>query len=143
MRRERGERSSPFARSSLICLLIAFSTDGVSPKGKTGGMRLCQTSTAGIVSKKGFFLSVPGMNSGFVADRHVPRPAAEGWSSGSGRASSMAVLRAREGEALLRRGFRVDVSPSTWPLLGLAFRARLPPGPLLAALLSASCSVAR
>lgn len=36
-----------------------------------------------MVSKSGFFFPVPGMYSGFVTDRIVPRPGAEGWSRGS------------------------------------------------------------
>lgn len=74
----------PRARSSLICLLSSRSMKGVSPKGKYGGIRLCQTSGAGMVSKKGFSLpSVPGMCWGFVDERMLPRSGADAWPDAS------------------------------------------------------------
>ena len=88
-------KNIPLDKSRLIWSLITFSIYGVSPKGKYGGMRLCQTSGAGMVSKKGFSLCtlspfIAGRNWGFVDERAVPRPGAEGWSKSKGFTDGLA-----------------------------------------------------
>ena len=85
---------SPLARSSVICLLISLSMNGVSPNGKNGGILRCHTSGAGIVSKNGFFLRVlvSGMNSGFVTEWVAPRPSIEGCPFDNGASSSAALF---------------------------------------------------
>jgi len=50
---------------------------GVSPNGKYGGMRLCQISGPGNVSKNGFILFVPLISSGLVDETILPRLAAK------------------------------------------------------------------
>lgn len=84
----------PLERSALICLLISRSMNGVSPNGKNGAIRRCQTSGAGMVSKNGFFLRVlvSGMNSGFVTEWVAPRPLPDGSPFSSGTTSSPSLF---------------------------------------------------
>lgn len=115
----------PLLRSSLICLLISRSMKGVSPNGKTLGMRLCHTSGPGIVSKNGFDFSdglpsAPGMNFGLIGEITEPRSVFEGplpdksrflcdgWLAGP-RSSSVAEA-LREFDFVGEAGLRVEVS---------------------------------
>lgn len=65
----------PRSRSSSICRLISRSMNGVSPKGKYGGMRLCQISGAGRVVWKGLgLLARVARVGGLVGEVMPPRP---------------------------------------------------------------------